>query len=660
MEISNEKAAIAAPAPAVLAEIRSILGEGLTLLPIHSGTKKPKREKWTEFTSEVMGDPEYLKLFEGDANVGVITGSASNGLCAIDLDDDEALEEFLVSNPELRNCATVRGKKGAKIFIITNENPPSRKISNADGVKIGEFLGVGQQAVVHGLHPEGPIYEWICKEPPMKLSLKEVVLPDGWMVPWVKTPIEEVRERFGRELSEGSAGGIKLNQRFFAALVCFVQNLIYHTKEKRFYCYKEAEGIWSVCSDDEIRQLIDFQLWCYIRQVPPNLGEAIQQKRTDAFISSVLSLVKMEAAQSDPFGVQDTNLIHFLNGVYDMRTRKLREFCKEDYFRSGIPFEFVEEADCQRFVSYLGECVSADDLKMLQMLIGAYLIGPNTAQIISIIYGAAGVGKSTLIKLISLLIGPMNIGTLRPKHINSRFEVAQFRDKRLLLGPDVPRDFLNDGNALALKSLTGGDPLSVELKGSNESFEIEGNFNVLITGNARPRIHLDSDRAAWGRRLFVVRVIGTPPKKPIPNFSEKLIEEEGPGIIQWAVEGAHRYQEQLKTHGKLVLSERQKCQVNDLLMESESLDFFVSRYIGRAKGGSLTVKEIQETYAEFCAHKSWSPLPDREFSKRLPDLMQEHHYVTESHSVQGNRGEARGYRNVALSPLLQEFEGFDS
>ena len=95
-------------------------------------------------------------------------------------------------------------------------------------------------------------------------------------------------------------------------------------------------------------------------------------------------------------------------------------------------------------------------------------------QVIVILSGTAQGGKSTFVQVVSGVIGKENIATLRTEQLNQRFETASFLGKTLLHGADVPSDFLTQKNASILKSLTGGDSMSVELKNGRERPEIDG------------------------------------------------------------------------------------------------------------------------------------------------------------------------------------------
>ena len=47
---------------------------------------------------------------------------------------------------------------------------------------------------------------------------------------------------------------------------------------------------------------------------------------------------------------------------------------------------------------------------------------------------------------------------------------------------------------------------------------------------------------------MIVRFEGPVPKKKIPDFAEVLIEEEGSGILNWALEGLQMVLEDIRLH----------------------------------------------------------------------------------------------------------------
>ena len=60
------------------------------LLAIPLGKKGPNTKEWQKLTLTHM-TPEYLASLNGSKNIGVSLGAASQGLCSIDVDNDDEL-----------------------------------------------------------------------------------------------------------------------------------------------------------------------------------------------------------------------------------------------------------------------------------------------------------------------------------------------------------------------------------------------------------------------------------------------------------------------------------------------------------------------------------------------------------------------------------------
>ena len=141
--------------------------------------------------------------------------------------------------------------------------------------------------------------------------------------------------------------------------------------------------------------------------------------------------------------------------------------------------------------------------------------------------------------------------------------------------------------------------MGAEKKGSNESFNLNGNFNLMITCNERLHIRIEGDVDAWRRRLLIIPYEAEPPKIKIDNFAEKLMAEEGEGILNYAVEGAILYLKEIKEVGDFKLSKTQQKRIDDLLSESESVRHFLEERCVREDGEDITRNEVLEAYSDY-------------------------------------------------------------
>jgi len=161
-------------------EILALLGVNAVLLPIRKGTKAPTRPGWQTITFSDTLKGTYRAALAKAPAVGVSLGIASEGLCSLDCDDEDFLEEMLALNPQLRPTLRTTAKRGGNLwFVLTDHPPKSRKLKRV-GNPVGEFRSTGSQTVIAGLHPEGMRYRPIVKAAPIRLAYGDIIWPTGF------------------------------------------------------------------------------------------------------------------------------------------------------------------------------------------------------------------------------------------------------------------------------------------------------------------------------------------------------------------------------------------------------------------------------------------------------------------------------------------------
>ena len=119
-------------------QILAQLGQ-CVLLAIFPGEKGPRRRGWQKLTHAEM-TRAYLAGLNHGQNTGVLLRSASEGLCTIDVDNDDPLGEFLSLNPRLRQSLISRGSRGGNIWLrIKGPYPQNGKIKTLQGGVFGEW-----------------------------------------------------------------------------------------------------------------------------------------------------------------------------------------------------------------------------------------------------------------------------------------------------------------------------------------------------------------------------------------------------------------------------------------------------------------------------------------------------------------------------------------
>ncbi len=634
-------------------QLQELLGPAV-LLPIKAGKKGPKFAGWQTTTLADM-TPEKLAELDYRQNIGVLLGKASAGLCTIDLDSDQDVAPFLALNPKLETTLRTKGKRGCNFWVrVKGEFPALHTIThrtqtNGDGqpLKVGEWRADGGQTIIWGTHPSGCKYQRIVKAHPVEIEFSEIRWPDDWVRHEPAAAGNDLEATHGPPYSISKTGKVTLNNSFFAAKFAAEHRTLWHPGEQQFYQYDPGNGLWCVTTKDAIKHQFASDLKDFADET--ELPEIITW-RNNRTLTDLTELLKGHVEHADAF-VGDRHLVHLKNCVLDLSTDPPRrlDFSPDFFSRNQTPFDFVDGADCSRFKSeLLASALDDDDIGLLQRWCGAVLLKHNAAQKILLLTGTAGGGKSTLADIIERIIGPANCAELRTDQLYERFELARFVGKTLLSGKDVPGDFLQRKGASALKKLVGHDLLSAELKNSNRTLGLKGDFHVLCTCNTRLQVRLDGDTDAWRRRLLLVEYSQPKPSQPIRDFADKLMEAEASGILNWMLQGAILHLAELEATGDYRLTEAQQGRIENLLNESDSVALFVRQCVAPTPGEDVTTEELLSGYCDFCEEKGWAAKERTTVCELLPNLMLQLHHVSRRHDIDRNGRSQRGYDGVAL------------
>jgi hypothetical protein len=176
---------------------------------------------------------------------------------------------------------------------------------------------------------------------------------------------------------------------------------------------------------------------------------------------------------------------------------------------------------------------------------------------------------------------------------------------------------------------------------------------VLLTANCRLVVRLSGDRGAWERRIAIIDYEIVRQGNRIPDFGRKLIKEEGPGILNLAIEGLKGLRADIQSCGDIAFTDDQRARTKALLDESDGLQMFLKEMVQTKRGANLTTEEIVLRFATYCAERKWT-MTSSIAEKQLPDLMLELFNVSKSNNVEreidGETTVRRGYRGVDWRP----------
>ena len=425
---------------------------------------------------------------------------------------------------------------------------------------------------------------------------------------------------------------------------------VFMPTEHKFYTYAPADGVFlhqreAVLVARQSRLLLD----CHHACKHACDTKALEFRFRDAAsLSGVIRKAQgLLEVPHDYFASDLTEFIPCANGMLRLSDRTLLHFSPSFRRRNKLAAPYDAVAKCPLFLDTLMRAaVDDDDLELLQRWCGLALIGENLAQSILILTGMAGGGKGTFVRVLLGIIGQANLAALRPQLLVERFEMSRFFGKTLLYGADVPDNFLNQQGASVLKSLTGGDPTTLEFKNSNESPAINGRFNVLATSNSRLTVHLEGDVSAWRRRLRIIEYRKPKPEHVVADLDKVILQQEAAGVLNWMLNGLDK----LHADGwQLHLNARQQAVVDNLLLESDSLAVFAREGLRCATDGRLTTSDGFAAYVKFCTDHDWSAVPKNKFTSGIVDVVVRKFGLTLRHDILDAGGKLqRGWRGLAL------------
>ena len=299
------------------------------------------------------------------------------------------------------------------------------------------------------------------------------------------------------------------------------------------------------------------------------------QMRDAAALSGIVKRAKgLLAVPENYFAKDQTEFIPVANGMLRLSDRALLPFSPSYCARHKLGVAYDPKAYCPQFLDkLLKPALDSADIFLVKCWAGLALLGVNLSQKMLLLTGTPGGGKSTLVSVLTGIIGSGNVGMLRTDLLGDRFEIGRLMEKTLLYGADVPEEFLTKRTASILKSLTGGDLMTAEFKNSNEAPQVKCQFNVIVTSNSRLTVYLEGDADAWRRRLAIVNFQRPKPSVVIPDLATHIVAEEGPGVLNFMLDGLDALK---AANWELRLNERQQRLVDDLLLESDSHRVFVA------------------------------------------------------------------------------------
>ncbi len=446
--------------------------------------------------------------------------------------------------------------------------------------------------------------------------------------------------------TKGVITGKELNLIHHAEKFSITHHVGYDSEKKCFYSYRHSKGLWEETEKASLRSLAG-DYWKKVAdsfsRSDPSYRAKLLALRKPAFLNNFVETV---SDYSHFYAYPTTGILHAKNCMVHIGVGEIqrRPFSPLYFSRSQLAVNFSASAKYPKFQNYLDDVIEVDDQTLLQLWAGQLLTGINVAQKMVLLTGKGGGGKSSFMLMLQNLVGPKNCAEFLTE--KGKLNSAQFGGKNLLLGLDVDPDFLEGPHTSVLKKLTGGDSVG----------DFEGVFNVGITANDVLTIKIQRDMTAWKRRLVHIPFKPRPENSRIEReFGKKLVEREGPGILNWAIKGVRVGRHRVHNLGDWPQTQTQEDRVNAILLASESLFHFLKAAVDKSPTEHLFTEDISTAYAAYCGTKNWPAMSKRKVENALTRLMPQifdSRLRTDLPFTQGKKTtQKRGYARVCFKNL---------
>ena len=291
---------------------------------------------------------------------------------------------------------------------------------------------------------------------------------------------------------------------------------------------------------------------------------------------------------------------------------------REHLITKLAPVRYDPAATCPKWVAFLEECLPNPNIRgCVQVFSGLGLTGV-ALQKVMFHWGAGANGKSVFLETLMRLLGPLGVGLPAASLVGENTatgsqanpDIARLYGARIVRVAELPAN--QPLKEELVKLLTGGERMPVRnlFKGF---FEFTPVFKAHMSGNGYPRID-GTDNGIW-RRMTVIHwpvIIPEERRRELDEIVSEFIREEGPGILNWLVDGVLTFLRE----GFVVPPEVQAA-TQDYRNEMDPIGMFVSECVRPRPGGRVQAREMYTAYQSWSAVNAKTAVSETKFGRVL-------------------------------------------
>lgn len=267
-----------------------------------------------------------------------------------------------------------------------------------------------------------------------------------------------------------------------------------------------------------------------------------------------------------------------------------------------LPWTYDPEASCPLWEEVLANVLGDDreSYDLVQEWAGYLCIGRILHERILLLVGDGQTGKSTIARVLSLLVGEMNTSSCTLTEMASQYGLSKLVGKQLNLVTEAS----GVSSVVAenhLKALASGESVGIHQK-YKDPFDIRWTGRIILVTNEYPKFKDQS--GALYRRLCVLpttRVI----QSPQYDIHERL-RGEIPGVFNWALRGLRR----LLERGAFTVCSAGEGVATSLRKVRGGPGAFLRAHLIASDEGWVSDAELYTAYDRWCSEEAQKPALD--------------------------------------------------
>jgi putative DNA primase/helicase len=454
----------------------------------------------------------------------------------------------------------------------------------------------------------------------------------------------EEKERIGfyynDEKDEDRYTGMNPNR--YARHILKNYNLMYHESD-RYYIYRG--NCWKPLGDFRMKKVLRA---FFNKFEPDRWTTAIQNTYMSALCYECWDIEDLKSAE---------NYINVKNGLLDLSSENMY-LTRHDsmvFSTTQISIQYDSEEKCKKFKEFLSATFQGNKklIMLVQEIMGYCLSNSVKAHKMFIFVGEGSNGKSVLCEIMTALAGGIeNVSSVSLKDFGHKFSLSQIADKTLNISTENEMDTNLDTQLL--KAITSGEAVQMEEK-FQKPFSYKPYVKLVFAMNSLP--YARDKSYGFERRLVVIpfemRFVNYKPRldneaERDPYLTERLIKNELPGILAFAIRGLKR----LRKNGYVfTYSKKAQQALEEYKEKMDPMLEFVRNYIKEnMEAEKVSTTALRSHFQGWCereGHDRFSKISSQTFWTQLKRVLENEGIYYEQ--VKANKRYIKGIKVKGLN-----------